>query len=542
MTLIKSISGIRGTIGGRADEGLTPLDVVKLTSAYAALIRKTTTKTTNKIVVGRDARLSGDMVNKIVCGTLMGMGFDVVDIGLASTPTTEVAVTMEEACGGIILTASHNPRQWNALKLLNEKGEFLNAAEGQEVLRIAAAEEFDYADVETLGKYRLDETYNEKHIDAVLALPLVDVEAIKAANFKVAIDCVNSVGGVILPQLFEKLGNTSVSVEECHEALVLQAQWIRLTFAQGSGKRKTQLQKDIELLEELLNKKAEYFSHLGKLGSRNSYSKTDIDATFMHMKEDYMRNGQLKPGYNIQIGVESEYIVGIGAFSNRSDVNTLIPFLNRIKSHTRRLFERIIADAGYESSENYLYLEENGQECFIKPTNYEISKKKTYKTNPYSVENMAYNAAKDEYTCPDGRKLKFKRERTTTTENGYTVSTRYYSNDKCGRCPHREKCHSSKAGYRTVRVNQILNEYRPKVLEALTSEEGALLRMNRSIQVEGVFGVLKEDYGFRRFLTRGKKNVETQFFLLAFALNIEKLCNREKKGRIGLDLFTLNAS
>ena len=194
MTLIKSISGIRGTIGGRADEGLTPLDVVKLTSAYAALIRKTTTKTSNKIVVGRDARLSGEMVNKIVCGTLMGMGFDVVDIGLASTPTTEVAVTMEDACGGIILTASHNPRQWNALNLLNEKGEFLNAAEGQEVLRIAAAEEFDYADVETLGKYRLDETYDDKHIEAVLALPLVDVEAIKAAGFKVAIDCVNSVG------------------------------------------------------------------------------------------------------------------------------------------------------------------------------------------------------------------------------------------------------------------------------------------------------------------------------------------------------------
>ena len=347
----------------------------------------------------------------------------------------------------------------------------------------------------------------------------------------------------VLPTIAERYGiNTSVSVEECHEALVLQAQWIRLTFAKGSGKRKTQLQRDIELLEELLNKKAEYFSHLGKLGGRNSYSKTDIDATFMHMKEDYMRNGQLKPGYNIQIGVESEYVVGVGAFSNRSDVNTLIPFLNRIKSHTRRLFERIIADAGYESSENYLYLEENGQECFIKPTNYEISKKKTYKTNPYSVENMAYNAAKDEYTCPDGRKLKFKRERTMTTENGYTVSTKYYSNDKCGRCPHRGKCHSSKTGYRTVRVNQILNEYRPKVLKALTSEEGTLLRMNRSIQVEGVFGVLKEDYGFRRFITRGKKNIETQFFLLAFALNIEKLCNREKKGRIGLDLFPLNAS
>ena len=155
---------------------------------------------------------------------------------------------------------------------------------------------------------------------------------------------------------------------------------------------------------------------------------------------------------------------------------------------------------------------------------------------------MEYNTKKDEYTCPDGRKLKFRRESKKTTENGYVVSKRYYSNDKCGRCPHRGKCHSSKNGYRTVRVNQALNEYRPKVLKALTSEEGALLRMNRSIQVEGVFGVLKEDYGFRRFLTRGKKNIETQFFLLAFALNIQKLCNREKKGRIGLDLFPLNAS
>ena len=347
----------------------------------------------------------------------------------------------------------------------------------------------------------------------------------------------------VLPVIAERYGiNTVVSVEDAYETLVLQAQWLNLTFAKGTGKRKTQLQRDIELLEGFLSKKNEYLSHSGKFNGRNSFSKTDVDATFMHMKEDYMRNGQLKPGYNIQIGVESEYIVGIGAFSNRSDVNTLIPFLNRVKSHTKRLFERIVADAGYESSENYLYLEENGQECFIKPTNYEISKKRTYKTDPYAIENMAYNEAKDEYTCPDGRKLKFKRETKKITENGYTVSTRYYRNDRCGRCPHREKCHSSKNGYRTVRVNQILNEYRPKVLKALTSEEGALLRMNRSIQVEGVFGVLKEDYGFRRFLTRGKKNVETQFFILAFALNIEKLCNREKKGRIGLDLFPLNAS
>ncbi len=206
MTLIKSISGIRGTIGGSAGEGLNPLDIVKFTSAYATLIRRTTTKKSNLIVVGRDARISGEMVKNVVCGTLMGMGFDVLNIGLASTPTTELAVTMSGACGGIILTASHNPRQWNALKLLNEHGEFLNAAEGKEVLSIAAADAFEFADIDHIGKYTEDNTYNQKHIDSVLALDLVDVEAIRKANFKVAIDCVNSVGGIILPELLKQLG------------------------------------------------------------------------------------------------------------------------------------------------------------------------------------------------------------------------------------------------------------------------------------------------------------------------------------------------
>lgn len=215
MTLIKSISGIRGTIGGQPGDGLTPLDIVKFTSAYASFIRKTTTLTSNKIVVGRDARVSGEMVKNIVCGTLMGMGFDVVNIGLASTPTTELAVTMEEACGGIILTASHNPKQWNALKLLNEKGEFLNADEGNEVLRYAETEEFVYAGVDSLGSYHEDHTYNQKHIDRVLALKLVDVEAIRKARFKVAIDCVNSVGGVILPELLEQLGVEQVEKLYC---------------------------------------------------------------------------------------------------------------------------------------------------------------------------------------------------------------------------------------------------------------------------------------------------------------------------------------
>ena len=211
MTLIKSISGIRGTIGGAAGQGLTPLDIVKFTSAYATLIRKTTNIKSNRIVVGRDARISGAMVKDIVCGTLMGMGFDVVNIGLASTPTTELAVTMEGACGGIILTASHNPRQWNALKLLNEQGEFLNAEEGAEVMRIAEAEEFDYADIDHIGQYREDSSYDQRHIDRVLALPLVDVEAIRNAHFRVALDTVNSVGGIILPKLLNQLGVTDIT-------------------------------------------------------------------------------------------------------------------------------------------------------------------------------------------------------------------------------------------------------------------------------------------------------------------------------------------
>lgn len=215
MSLIKSISGIRGTIGGRPGDGLSPVDVVKFTAAFATFIAKTTKKTTRTIVVGRDARLSGKMVEHLVCGTLMGMGFDVVDIDLASTPTTELAVTGENACGGIILTASHNPRQWNALKLLNENGEFLSAADGAEVLRLADSTELDFAQVDDLGKVYLNTTYNRRHIEQVLALPLVDVEAIRKAHFTVAVDAVNSVGGIVIPQLLRALGVEKVVELNC---------------------------------------------------------------------------------------------------------------------------------------------------------------------------------------------------------------------------------------------------------------------------------------------------------------------------------------
>ena len=206
MTLIKSISGFRGTIGGKPGDTLNPLDIVKSVSAYATLRRRSITNGSNKIVVGRDARISGQMVSKVVCGTLMGMGYDVVDIGLASTPTTELAVTMEKADGGIILTASHNPRQWNALKLLNENGEFLNKDEAEEVGKIAESGIYDYADVDHLGSYREDNSYDQKHIDLVKSLELVDVDAIRNAHFRVALDTVNSVGGIILPKLLEQLG------------------------------------------------------------------------------------------------------------------------------------------------------------------------------------------------------------------------------------------------------------------------------------------------------------------------------------------------
>ncbi len=214
MAMVKSISGIRGEIGGPAGNGLTPLDIVKFVSAYATWVREGN-PTAKHIVVGRDARLSGQMVREVVCGTLLGMGFDVTDIGLATTPTTELAVTWLKADGGIILTASHNPRHWNALKLLNREGEFLSAADGNRVLELADAEAFTYADVDHLGHYKTDDTMNRRHVEAVMALDLVDVEAIRKAGFKVAIDCVNSVGGIILPELLDALGVKSVDKLYC---------------------------------------------------------------------------------------------------------------------------------------------------------------------------------------------------------------------------------------------------------------------------------------------------------------------------------------
>ncbi len=208
LTLIKSISGIRGTIGGLAGNGLTPIDIVKFTAAYGTwVIQRTNIK---RVVLGRDARISGEMVNNLVTGTLQGLGIEVIDLGLSTTPTVEIAVPMEKAGGGIILTASHNPKQWNALKLLNENGEFISDENGKEVLDIAEKSEFSFAEVNDLGKVIYDDSYLQKHIDAILALPLVDVELIRKANFKIAIDCVNSTGGIFIPALLKALGVKTV--------------------------------------------------------------------------------------------------------------------------------------------------------------------------------------------------------------------------------------------------------------------------------------------------------------------------------------------
>ena len=215
MTLIKSISGIRGTIGGPIGEGLNPVDITRFTAAYATHINANKETDSKKIIVGRDARISGEMLSQLVVGTLLGMGFDVVNIGLATTPTTELAVVMENAAGGIILTASHNPKQWNALKLLNERGEFLNAKQGEDVLNIAEKESFIFAEVDTLGKLTDNFTYTKRHIENVLALELVDADAIKAAGFTVAVDAVNSVGGTAIPELLDALGVKKIEKLYC---------------------------------------------------------------------------------------------------------------------------------------------------------------------------------------------------------------------------------------------------------------------------------------------------------------------------------------
>lgn len=314
-----------------------------------------------------------------------------------------------------------------------------------------------------------------------------------------------------------------------------------IQFAFGKGKRKTKLQKFMERLEEYIEKQAKYDDYNSTFDGRNSFSKTDKDATFMHLKEDHMRNSQLKPAYNVQIGVESEYVVGIDISSERSDQLTFIPFMEKLNESLPEKYENVVADAGYESEENYVFLEENHQRPFIKPQAYEGMKKKNFKKDISKRENMDYDEENDEYTCHNNKKLKPIGTKTKKSKSGYQAEVTVYECESCDGCQHKSKCTKAK-GNRQIQVSKEFIKQRQRSLQNIISNEGIVLRMNRSIQVEGTFGVLKEDHGFRRFLTRGKKNVKTEFTLLCFGYNVSKLHNKIQSDRCGTSIHSKKVS
>ena len=305
-----------------------------------------------------------------------------------------------------------------------------------------------------------------------------------------------------------------------------------IDFVTGKGKHKTQLQRDIEALEECIIKQTKYNHYNSLFDGRNSFSKTDTDATFMHMKEDHMQNTQLKPGYNVQIGVEAEYIVGVDISSERSDHATLIPFLKRMSNAYPIRFRNVVTDAGYESEENYVYLRSNGYAPYIKPQNYEKSKSGRSR-NIGIPENMAYSAEDDTYTCKYGRTLKPIGKAKRQSQTGYSADLTVYECDSCEGCPMKAECTKSLNNKR-MKLSRLFMECRTESLVNITSPKGILLRINRSIQVEGAFGVLKEDHGFRRFLLRGKKNVRVEFLLLSLGHNVNKLHNKIQNNRCGM--------
>ena len=311
-----------------------------------------------------------------------------------------------------------------------------------------------------------------------------------------------------------------------------------IEFVYGKGKRKSKLQKYLEELQNFIEKQSKYDEYNGIFNGRNSFSKTDKDATFMHMKEDHMQNGQLKPGYNIQIGVEGEYIVGVDVSSERSDQLTLKPYLDKLEKDLPKKFENVIADAGYESEENYMYLSKHNQKSYIKPQNYEKSKSKKFKEDISKRENMAYNIEEDYYICAYGKKLVPVSSKFKTSKSGYNSIVTIYESESCDKCPYKNKCTKAK-GNKRLHVSKDFIKKRKESLNNITTPEGKLLRVNRSIQVEGAFGVLKQDYGFRRFLLRGKKNIKTEFMLLSFGYNIQKLFNKGIQNRKGILLHEM---
>ena len=350
---------------------------------------------------------------------------------------------------------------------------------------------------------------------------------------------------VLLSVLSERYGfSEDISLEECYEHLLRQAQWLNLVFAVGKGKHKTQLQRDIEVLKEYIDKKAEYRSHLGKFGNRNSFSKTDTDATFMHMKEDHMKNGQLKPGYNVNVATVSEYIIGNYLSADRTDTKTFIPFLEKLCE--KHPVKRVVVDSGYESEENYRYVEGHEQlSLFVKPSNHEQKKKQKYQNDPGRRENMAYDADKDEYTCAAGRTLKAVGTKKRKSEAGFEQEVTVYECADCSGCPLKEKCIRQKKTDKTpiadrvkrLNVSKYFVTQREAMEEKISTEEGILLRINRSIQAEGVFAMIKEDMNFRRFLMRGKRNVTVEWNLISMAYNLLKLHHKIQNGRLGRHLI-----
>ena len=319
-----------------------------------------------------------------------------------------------------------------------------------------------------------------------------------------------------------------------------------ITFVHGIGRRKSAIQKSIESLEMYIGKLKEYIHKLYACGERNSYSKTDPDATFMKMKEDHMLNGQLKPAYNLQHGVDSEYITWLTINPNPTDTKTLIPFLKDMEQNLGFKYTEIVADAGYESEENYLFIETNGQTAFIKPNNYEISKKRRFKTDIGKMENMDYDKENDFYICKNDRKLTAQYEKNGKTATGYRRTTTVYKCSDCSGCPYKTDCikgnnckTSMEQRNKTLYVSKTMKQKRAEDLERITSPYGIQLRVNRSIQAEGSFASVKQDMEFRRYMYRGKENVTAQSVILAIAHNINKLHNKIQSEKTGQHLFRL---
>ena len=312
-------------------------------------------------------------------------------------------------------------------------------------------------------------------------------------------------------------------------------------FVHGKGKRKSRNQRYLELFRRFLERQTIYDWHTASFQGRNNYCKTDPDATFMHMKDDHMRNAQLKPGYNVQIAVDSEYIVAAEIFQDRNDVWTLVPFLQRLEANLRFRYPSVTADSGYESEEAYEYLKSQDQIPYIKPQTYEKWKKRSFKKDISKRENMAYEKESDTYTCHAGKKLKEVFKKKQKSKSGYQSEVTVYECEDCTGCPYKEKCTRSKGNKRLYLSKNFL-ERRQESYENILSEKGVLYRTNRSIQVEGAFGVLKNDYEFQRFLLRGKTRVKLEILLLCLGYNLNKLHRKIQNGRTESHLFPVKSA